>query len=505
MGDFSIGNTQTVQRNNFQINRQLKNNAVAENTQRDTFQASNQEWKPYKPSFLSNNNVAATTQTEKVDDETVVSVDNAEVHIKKPASNDSREVRDAVLRKMGFTSSDIAAYKSRYPEGKDGLPINNGFYINNNDGKSWASKEEVAGWKTDADGNTIINVEGSSVQHLQQFRQQRVGSYASMYSAGISDPELRKQFAAEAQNLISGNGETRLEAYRRLTSVQDPQQKQQVAEALGKLAEQGGYGENPWVRLAQANYAEKKSAPLVGPGLEGQFSGGESRRLTNEALRLTQSNGQRMSREDAVFFQTQVASQLAQSGDTEGADRATRLARFYTVSDAERQKAQVFDNIAGENNLFQRGFVERLAPNTTGATSMSAPTDAQQKLDAFNRDPNNQMGMDKKDLQEDPWKTTYPDQPKLDNRNLRVSGGVGAIEEFNKWVGTYGKMQKATRIISEKRKLESAALESNRYPVPPKPEELPKFRAMLERAVGKQEAAARIAEIEQESRAFWNR
>lgn len=503
MGDFSIGSTQQVQRNTFPLTRQFRHNAVAENTQTDTFQASSQEWTPYKPSFFTNSNVAATTQTQTVDDDTVASVATAEVHIKKPESNDAREVRDAVLRKLGFTTSDIESYKTRYKDGEDGLPVDNGFYINDNDGsKNWATKDEVAAWKSDANGNTIIDVELSSIEHLQQFRQERVSGYASRYSGGISDPALRKQFAAEAQNLISGTGATRVEAYRRLTSLQDPQQKQQVAEALRQLAEQGGYGENPWVRLAQANYAEK-SQPLIGPGLEGQF-GGDSHRLTQEAVRLTQGNGQKMSREEAAYFQVQVASQLAQSGDNEGADRATRLARFYTVSDTERQKAQVFDNIAGENNLFRRGFVDRLAPNTTGAKSMSAPTDEQQTLDAFKRDKNNQIGMDKKELQEDPWKTTYPGLPSLENRHLRISGGVGAIEEFNKWLGTYGKMQKATRIIAQREKLENAARESNRYPVPPKPEELPKMRAQLERLLGKQEAAVRMAQIEQESRVFWN-
>lgn len=93
-------------------------------------------------------------------------------------------------------------------------------------------------------------------------------------------------------------------------------------------------------------------------------------------------------------------------------------------------------------------------------------------------------------------------------RNVSItSGAVGAIEEFNKWGTFIGDLANNTTAnkIAERENLEKSAYKATHFPVPPKPEDLPKFRRNFELAYGKQRADVMMKKLEEMSRAFWNK
>ena len=77
---------------------------------------------------------------------------------------------------------------------------------------------------------------------------------------------------------------------------------------------------------------------------------------------------------------------------------------------------------------------------------------------------------------------------------------MGLIEEFNKWVGLKTRMDKACKHIE----LADEARRSERYPVPPKPEELDKLRRQDELTWGPEKAQQIYEDRLAMSRRFWN-
>nr|MDQ3323530.1 hypothetical protein [Acidobacteriota bacterium] len=68
--------------------------------------------------------------------------------------------------------------------------------------------------------------------------------------------------------------------------------------------------------------------------------------------------------------------------------------------------------------------------------------------------------------------------PKGTQNAMRVAGVVGGLEEINKWGSFLGDLYNNTTAnkIAERQKLEKAAYNATHFPVPPKIEDLPKFR-----------------------------
>lgn len=88
-----------------------------------------------------------------------------------------------------------------------------------------------------------------------------------------------------------------------------------------------------------------------------------------------------------------------------------------------------------------------------------------------------------------------------------AAGAVGALEEFNKWGTFIGDLVNNTTAnkIAEREKLEKAEYKATHFPVPPKIEDLPKFRRNFELTYGRQKADLMMNKLEEMSRAFWNK
>lgn len=101
--------------------------------------------------------------------------------------------------------------------------------------------------------------------------------------------------------------------------------------------------------------------------------------------------------------------------------------------------------------------------------------------------------------------------PVLNPRGVRNASGaagvVGGLEEINKWGSFLGDLYNNTTAnkIAERQKLEKASYNATHFPVPPKIEDLPKFRRNYELAHGKQKADVMMNKLEELSRAFWNK
>ncbi len=88
-----------------------------------------------------------------------------------------------------------------------------------------------------------------------------------------------------------------------------------------------------------------------------------------------------------------------------------------------------------------------------------------------------------------------------------AAGATGGLEEFNKWGTFIGDLVNNTTAnkVAEREKLEKAEYNATHFPVPPKIEDLPKFRRDFELTFGRQKADVMMIKLEEMSRAFWSK
>lgn len=103
------------------------------------------------------------------------------------------------------------------------------------------------------------------------------------------------------------------------------------------------------------------------------------------------------------------------------------------------------------------------------------------------------------------------ESPVLNPKQVRgvmfTAGAVGGLEEINKWGSFLGDLYNNTTAnkVAEREKLQKAAYNATHFPVPPKIEDLPKYRRNFELSFGKQKADVMMKKLEEMSRAFWNK
>lgn len=285
-----------------------------ENSNQDRYEAGTSDWAPYK--LFSNgrtpfNFLVSSTQSVEKDDP--VTVDDIEFVVPMPENHDPKAVRDGILRRLGYSDADIRAYDQQYPT-KDGdvRPENNGFYVRSDNKKEWATPEEVAGW-TDGRGNAIVEVEGSSVNHLKSFLQERLGRTLDDLLTGVNDPARRRELKNDANLLLTSRGDERVSAYERLIGESDPAKIEQAKSLLKGLSE-NGYDKSAWLKLAQAGLAKEDPQ--------------QSQALLEQARALANGKNSGLSQAELKTFEQRA--QTASSGKKEETSTTGTVAKLLS-------------------------------------------------------------------------------------------------------------------------------------------------------------------------------
>lgn len=161
--------------------------------------------------------------------------------IKKPASNKSREIRDAILGEyFGYTDADITELTQK----NDKL-----FWIREDQDKDWASVAQVRGWKTDLKGGISIPIPQKVIDEIITFREQRALFEAFKVSTFITDPATRKAIKDGLESILLLSGEPRTNALNNLmvTVAGSQSSRVEIYKAFRFLTNESGYKNNPFL------------------------------------------------------------------------------------------------------------------------------------------------------------------------------------------------------------------------------------------------------------------
>lgn len=303
---------------------------------------------------------------------------------KRPASNSSREIRDAILvDEFGFTPIEIRALTAF----NDKL-----FYIRHipKDGKSsakfagrhkptalaakvasrhqpkedWATVTEVAGWPTNINGELSIPVKERVIKDVLTFHERYVKLKIGEAVVFISDPQSRSEVLKDLLNILNSSGNDRLASmYDVINDTKTSQRSAaEISRAVSYLTNRAGYENNPFLNLIKANSALTEYQNKSGPGFDLNALA-----LVNEATRKTTFNyikggvnpAATLSRTEAATINRQLALMYSELGkDTEFLEREWS-ARFYDLSDENRSMFEEGDLIELSSAKAAKGLPRR--------------------------------------------------------------------------------------------------------------------------------------------------
>ena len=457
-----------------------------------------------------------------------------------PADADPRQMRDWILReRLHYTPEDIRAL--------EGLTPGEEFYITvQGHNERWATPDEVKRFPVEG-GAARVPVRAETVRQLQEFRARRVIERAI---GNIGDRALRAQVSEQLLAATTAPGAVRVGAASKLSELAraGAPEAEGVRRAVLAAADDAAGRENAALQLAAARVEVERGlaecARAQGPRDGGsQLEAGKAR--LQRALRLAggldPATGERLSgapvdRDVAAQVNREASYLYRAAGDEAQANRHEMLSRFYSLSEAEQAGAYV------------GGEIPRWAQTPAGMNAMRATTPEERQLREFDRDheagrvpapPSRDEALGKaqnvkridgsivdggtrqarviarEDRGEVYTGTGQQVSPQGVERAGRVAGGVDLVNTGLTYYALYRKTQELKRHNAERAPLVAAAEASTRYPVPPRPEELGRIAAAMERAranAGDAQARARIEEalrympeLMEASRAFWNK
>lgn len=417
--------------------------------------------------------------------------------VKKPPSNSSREIRDAILLvEFGFSSKEIEASVAY----KDKL-----FYVCEGKETDWASTTKVGRWKTNAAGELSIPVRQSVINDILAFHERFLNARIFEAVLFITDPRVRADVANDLMNILKASGNDRIASLFDLLNdtTGSFRNADEVSRAVSYLTDKAGYQDNPFLILVKANAAMTDYKMKSGPGYDtGAITliNEASRRTTSDYLYGSGKNRSAVSRTEAAVISSQLALMYNQVGkETEFRERDW-AARFYGISDDERA------------TLKEGDVIEFVSP----VTAISTPrplTSAEQRLRELDRNRERQVKMeaeiDKIASQVVPTdhrpseyyqkQSDGYDYHSFERRKIRgsnpgyqpkfkvvtrefnpyrsanvMSEGIGAAFELpvkaGKYIVTLRRLDDLTIYLNKRRELLTRIRGQNRYVVPLKPE-----------------------------------
>lgn len=464
--------------------------------------------------------------------------------VKKPDSDSSLEIRDAILRDyFAFTEEDIKEFKR--------LKSDKFFYIHSKGVKEWANKKEVKSW-ADAGGNVSITVPQSSIDEINKFREERASFEIFKVGMFIADADTRKSVVEFLESILSSSGEKRISALNNLMiTIAASPLKNQIFQALRFLSNESGYKNNPFLLIAMARTTVYTSdTPSIGSNEVNQSAIAAAVKAANENLYNGASKTAltKITKTEAAAINFWASDLYSQSNAEDKANQRRWVRRFLTVTDAERAGYNEGDPIEiippGTAEVRNATPLERDLQRLN--TGMSDKRKEWEMLDRGRQvvettDPRSadrtEITMNERfNVQEKVWnrkdgnKPAEQSRPQTYNQQVEVNSKMnpGAVRSVNAWGGGADLILKAlnakifmdrmaaiTTYLSEKDALQRKIKNERQYLVPPKPETIKKMLRDFEsngrltadphmkaRVVATLEQLNRLAE---ESNAFWGK
>ena len=384
-------------------------------------------------------------------------------------------------------------------------------------------------------------------------------------TASIGNPQLRSEVSNNFRQLTAGSSAERLSAAQNLMNLgaQGKPEAAKIYLALKNLTEKGEATRNAPLQMAELRMDAERGMLMTG---HNDNKDARTESYTARALELVKiveaddvpNNGTgasgKANRAEALWVNRQAAVLLNQIGNkTEGRFREM-IGRFYEVEDKDRNSAEVVFGkkisrwqisdqpsmrsttgeetalkvFRAENGEAQQGIKDlsedpqkrefsrkdKLTVNNNGEVEQKPETTFQQegsvKLQGeVDNEYRRTVGKGNVLATDRPYSRTPFESEEMNNQGVTrangVAGGVAVIDEINKWTPLLADLYygKTAQKIAKREGLEKAADSATHFPVPPKPEELPRLRVAFEQQFGKQKAALMMARLEEASNAFW--
>jgi hypothetical protein len=428
-------------------------------------------------------------------------------------------------------------------------------------------KQYPPGASTPAGSVGTYQLEFLPDKHSRMFSDLRQLQRNEALSRSISDPTLRREVLLRLNQVTVGDGEDRTNGAENLLRMAGSGQPEadKVYDAIKTLAASEEMKSNAALKTTELRLDLDKQNQFIGPrDLEGDNAVMRSR--VEEVARLAARPGATPDRTEAAWVNRQGSMMLKELGDPQGALHREMVGRFYDVGPEERapfERSDLRTTIPRwkplEGDSMRAPTPEELALRRYNQKKDTSPPQKKELAEdpqkfEFAKKPRyilnektNQLEptpstrfqlesavrpegtlrvdttryLNKKGVEVKPGqpysrqmketrKLPYegPVQNPTTVRRMRgTAGGVGAIEEFNKWGSLVGDLVNDTtaKKIAERQRLEKAEKDSLNFRVPPRPEELPALKPQLERAYGKQRAAEVMRKLEELSTAFYAR
>lgn len=463
-------------------------------------------------------------------------------HVKKPPSNSSHDIRDAILRdEFGFSAVEIAALT----KSDDRL-----FYISENNGPTWATTNQVRAWPTNPNGEVSISVTETAVKAILAFHERFLKSKINEALAFITDPQLRSEVMKDLLSILNSSDNERIGSMYDLINdtTGSLQSAAEISRAVTYLTDKAGYANNPFLALIKANSALTDYRMKSGPGYDSV-----ALLLLNDATRTATANymfgsgknSSTVSRMEAAVINRQLATMYSQAGKEGEFLRREWAARLYDVSDEERAGFREGDLI----ELISPGTSMRAPRPTTNAEEQLRKLDRERRETVRIQEETDQIGSQVvptdqrtseyyqssedghyyEDLERRKIRGTKKGyQPKFkvvmryDNPYQRANvwaDGYGAALELPvkavKYAVTLRRLNELTVYLHKRDKLLSEINNQNRYMVPPKPEkvksmiqQVQKYGRILSSPLDKTRIQGTLVQLEQlleDSYAAWGR
>lgn len=470
--------------------------------------------------------------------------------VKKPSSNNPVDIRNEVLRKyFGFTDNEVKELTKSF---------NNEFVISNARNNKWITVSEVVAWKADIKGEVSVVMTEKVANNIKFFRENLIKGFVVSAVSNISDLTLRATVFQDLCDIINSFDQIRIKATSDLINDVSSSLKSadEIHKTISYLIHQVGYQNNPFLSLVNAYATAKVYKERSGPDYDSPVLNflSDTTRTTSQNFIFGDSMfpASNINRSEASFINRNSAYLYNQMGKNKEFLERDWMARFYDISEEERNALKEGDTIE---------FISSFAPNAIGTPrplsnnevkleqlkiARNEEIERQEKLDKIgsqvvptdhrndeyfqkkgegtlqgsefenvkNRNPKNSQG-----------KRNYSPKVKIvesksfnpySNANVKVNGVGAALDlpnKFVKYVITLKRLEELTAYLQQRETLVRQIRNEYKYIVPPKPETIKLIKERVNRfgrtLVGENEKLQVRISLEgldrlwEESNVFW--
>ncbi len=283
--------------------------------------------------------------------------DKQQFRVKK--SLDADDLKRELLRgHFHFSDEDIKAFEAKYGE----FIVNDEQKCTKKNICTRATKQDIEGWAT-KNGKVSIDLTSETVKQLTDFRQERA---IDRSAAKIADPILRETVKTELLNLATGEGQTRVDAARKLADADAAtfDDAEAVRNAIRQAASEPEAQNNASLQILSAKVdlekaaADKQNAFSQMVNSKGDFEKNANFQILQKKVAAYENRLNRaidaasgidartkqrtinVNRAESAFVNLEAAELYKQLGEPQKAFEREMMSRYYTMDERERNSME---------------------------------------------------------------------------------------------------------------------------------------------------------------------